>query len=184
MTTSQEDNNSFTNLMKSYVDVLEDVSKEPILSIIGVVRLYLKLAWWEVNFLFLPFIILINFLIFFINLFRKIKSPYIKSIFVRYLVDVYISLKNGEIPALKLFTAKFLTRLLIHSHIKSRLSQIKRGLSFKELECSLQDNDSEKINLIKKQKGILKYFDSILPTGIQNNKSCNLMLYQKKRDSD
>jgi hypothetical protein len=162
---SQEDI-PLNHLIQSYLNALEQSSREPMFSVKGFVMLYLKLFWWEINICLLPFILIINGCIFVINFLKERKLEYIKSVAIKYLVESFQSLKSGEISAFKFFTVRFLIRLLVHSHIKTRLSQIERGLSFKEISYNL-DNNSEKIESIKKQKVLLKYFNTTLLKDIQ-----------------
>jgi hypothetical protein len=165
--TTQDDTESLNELINCYIDVLDFANNEPFFSIKGFVMLYLKIFWWEINFIVLPFILLANFFIFLINYFKRSKLLYFKSIFIKYFIDMYNSFKEGEITALKLFTLRFLTKLLIYSHIKSKLSGINKGLSLKEIEYVLKNADKKQVGVIKKKKGILKYFEDVLPSGTQ-----------------
>ena len=157
----------FKELMNSYLFVLSGRKEDPIFSVMGFITSYAKLFWWEINIFPLPFIVVINVFIFILNKIRQKQINYIPSIFLRYLKNMHQSLRRGEVPALKFFTAKFITNLFIQLHIKKRLKQINRILSIQELKNNLLPKESPANSTIQIQKGIIKGFDNIITPGLE-----------------
>lgn len=163
----QELESQFKELMNSYLSLLSKTRQDSFFSVMGFITFYAKFLWWEINLLFLPLVAVINALIFILNKLRQKQINYVPYIFLRYLKKMFQSVRGGEVPALKFFTARYLTNLFIQLHIKKRIKQINRILSIQELKNNLQSNDSQISSSIQIQKETIKGFDNIISPGIE-----------------
>lgn len=148
--------------------MVSSVDVEPAITIRGIFIFYGKMYWWYLNFFVMPIVVILDVLIFTINLFKTQKLYYIRGVFINYTIAALRSLHRGEIPLLKFLTLRYFTRLFVSYHIRKRVRVISTFLRGKELRSLFAvEEDPEGLKKTKDSIDRLSKLDKILSKSVE-----------------